>query len=62
MSTLKDFITEITEYEVEWFMDQDPAEQRRILTDIFRSGFKGFENYATEGIVSKMDQVGILEE
>jgi len=55
-------ITKITDYEVEWFMDQEPTEQRKILADIFRTGFQGFENYSMEGILSKMAQVGIIEE
>ena len=39
-----------TAYEVEWFFDREPAEQREVFKHIQLHGFTGFKNYTDEAL------------
>ena len=39
-----------TDYEVEWFFDREPAEQREVFKHIQLHGFTGFKNYTDEAL------------
>ena len=40
------------DYEVEWFFDREPAEQREVFRHIHLHGFAGFKNYSDENLFS----------
>jgi hypothetical protein len=48
--TKTQMVAACTEYEVEWFFDREPAEQREVFRHIQMHGFTGFKNYTDEAL------------
>jgi hypothetical protein len=42
--TKTQMVNACAEYEVEWFFDREPAEQREVFRHIQLHGFEGFKN------------------
>jgi hypothetical protein len=48
------------DYEVNWFFDREPAEQREVFRHIQLHGFAGFKNYSDENLFSSCVDNGIF--
>lgn len=48
------------DYEVDWFFDREPAEQREVFRYIQLHGFKGFINYPDDALFATCVDKGIF--
>jgi hypothetical protein len=48
------------DYEVDWFFDREPAEQREVFRHIQLHGFKGFINYPDDALFATCVDKGIF--
>jgi hypothetical protein len=48
--TKTQMINACADYEVEWFFDREPAEQREVFRHIQLHGFEGFKNVSDESL------------
>ena len=48
------------DYEVDWFFDREPAEQREVFRYIQLHGFRGFINYPDDALFATCVDKGIF--
>ena len=48
------------DYEVDWFFDREPAEQREVFRHIQLHGFRGFVNYPDDALFATCVDKGIF--
>ena len=48
--TKTQMVNACADYEVDWFFDREPAEQREVFRHIQLHGFKGFINYPDDAL------------
>jgi len=48
------------DYEVEWFFDREPAEQKEVFRHIQLHGFTGFKNYSSDELFASCVDKGIF--
>jgi hypothetical protein len=48
--TKTQMVNACVDYEVNWFFDREPAEQREVFRHIQLHGFKGFINYPDDAL------------
>ena len=58
--TRTQMVNACADYEVNWFFDREPAEQREVLRHIQLHGFRGFENYPDENLFASCVDKGIF--
>jgi hypothetical protein len=46
--TKTQMVNACADYEVDWFFDREPAEQREVFRHIQLHGFEGFQNYSDD--------------
>jgi hypothetical protein len=53
--TKTQMVNACADYEVEWFFDREPAEQREVFRHIHDCmGFAGFQNYPDDRLVRRL--------
>ena len=48
--TKTQMVNACVDYEVDWFFDREPAEQREVFRHTQLHGFKGFSNYSDDAL------------
>ena len=48
--TKTQMVNACVDYEVDWFFDREPAEQREVFRHIQLHGFEGFQNYSDDNL------------
>ena len=58
--TKTQMVNACADYEVDWFFDREPAEQREVFRHIQLHGFTGFNNYPDENLFAVCVDKGIF--
>jgi hypothetical protein len=58
--TKTQMVNACADYEVDWFFDREPAEQREVFRHIQLHGFKGFINYPADALFATCVDKGIF--
>jgi len=58
--TKTQMVNACADYEVEWFFDREPAEQREVFRHIQLHGFRGFVNYPDDALFATCVDKGIF--
>jgi hypothetical protein len=58
--TKTQMVNACADYEVEWFFDREPAEQREVFKHIQLHGFTGFKNYPDDALFATCVDKGIF--
>jgi hypothetical protein len=58
--TKTQMVNACVDYEVEWFFDREPAEQREVFRHIQLHGFRGFINYPDDALFATCVDNGVF--
>ena len=58
--TKTQMVNACVDYEVAWFFDREPAEQREVFRHIQLHGFRGFINYPDDALFASCVDNGIF--
>ena len=58
--TKTQMVNACADYEVDWFFDREPAEQREVFRHIQLHGFRGLVNYPDDNLFTACVDTGIF--
>ena len=58
--TRTQMVNACADYEVDWFFDREPAEQREVFRHIQLHGFVGFQNYSDDNLFASCVHNGVF--
>ena len=58
--TKTQMVNACADYEVNWFFDREPAEQREVFRHIMMHGIRGFNNYPDDSLFTVCVDKGVF--
>jgi hypothetical protein len=58
--TKTQMVNACADYEVKWFFDREPAEQREVFRHIMLHGIRGFKNYPDDSLFTVCVDKGVF--